>query len=111
MLRIAGNKKQNKMILTDKAKEDFREWLYLEYGIKPKFHDEIEDRLLISYIIEWLDSVEIYITIKPLVLSGMLLFKIFVNGRTIKNIYFDTRKEATEQSIINANERYNKRCE
>lgn len=98
------------MILTGKAKEDF---LNQFWGQFPK--DEL---LQNAYIIEWFDSVGIYI--QPKRFTHCLEFQdwyfiitdkkgIHLNNFLENRIKIDSRQQATEQAIIKANEIYNER--
>ena len=98
------------MILTGKALEDFIK--YYKFG---KFHFEnvLDEKYQYAEIIEWLDSVGIYIEIRRS--NNSPLNKGF-HGYVIKSIngYYKcttipvkTRQEATEQAIIKANDIYN----
>lgn len=94
------------MILTGKALEDFRDWLFNKFGIKHKFHDDIEERFLISYIIEFFDSVGIYIGVYPATnCSQYLMFEISINDDWISEE--ENRQQATIQAIEKANDIYN----
>jgi len=90
------------MILTGKAKEDFGMWHFencnpFEYINWHLLSDNLKNQI----IIEWFDSVDIYIE----------LFKLNKFIWSINNLYeesgFETRQQATEQAIIKANEIYN----
>ena len=102
--------------LTGKCKEDFENWLFtvrneeiidgeIKYDLYYMFMYMLPENCKKQLIIEWLDSVEIYICIEP--------------QKEFKNVYFDvsidfdlhsvwsTRKEATNRAIEKANDIYN----
>ncbi|MGJ1516520.1 hypothetical protein ACR79N_16135 [Sphingobacterium siyangense] len=95
------------MILTGQAKRafidhhwqsKFKEEDYKEYE---NYLDKAELNHLYSDIIEWLDSVGIYLTI------GRYGYILNTDDRSISRKTGETRKEATEAAIIKANEIYN----
>lgn len=97
------------MILTGKAKEDFENWVYnnTEY-LYCEVYDTPE-KLLYSLIIDWFDSVGIYISITPSIPIGYekpdcFMFSIGIGTNRLK---ISSRHEATKQAIIKANEIYN----
>ena len=103
------------MLLTGKAEEDFFNWLDNQgvNGINicnwefEKFH-LLSNVSQNSLIIEWLDSVGIYINSSGLTLSKTFISDVSVNNNCEYNYDgFRTRKEATEQAIKKANEIYN----
>lgn len=86
------------MILTGKAKEDFLKWVALNRNILADYHENH----VISDMVDWLDSVGIYINIRCF------------EDRCISFITSDSsqffeinREEAYKQAIIKANEIYN----
>lgn len=101
------------MILTGKAKEEFlisNEIDEFIFCIQDKSHQY-------SDIIEWFDSVGIYITIEG-VFDRMLGYNrgfeahIYQDGKQSVSLFnnddvFESRQEATKQAIIKANEIYN----
>lgn len=130
------------MILTGKAKEDFEKWtqnthddcgngqtgkrlFYIESIDDYKFiktehyiHN-IGDSMLHALIIEWFDSVGIYITIEG-VFDRMLGYHrgyevhIYQDGKQPISLFdnedvFNIRQEAAKQAIIKANQVYNDR--
>ena len=113
------------MILTGKAKEEFFNWLDNQgvNGIDisnwefEKFH-LLSNVSQNSLIIEWFDSVEIYINIEPYIGGGDVVFYFGVINRRADfidehyssandDIYFGTRQEALTEAIKKANEIYN----
>ena len=103
------------MILTNKSKEDFFNWLDNQgvNGIDVS-NWEFEKFQLLSnvsqnaLIIDWFDSVGIYVNSSGLTLSKTFISDVSVNDNCEYNYDgFRTRKEATEQAIKKANEIYN----
>ena len=103
------------MILTNKSKEDFFNWLDNQgvNGIDIS-NWEFEKFQLLSnvsqnaLIIDWFDSVGIYVNSSGLTLSKTFISDVSVNDNCEYNYDgFRTRKEATEQAIKKANEIYN----
>ena len=111
------------MILTGKCKEDFLKSIYYkedtnQVPIEDECNENIfneskrwlrrqDERFLNALIIEFFDSVGIYIGIVRFnVGSGYFESRIHYNN----GVYFTyvTRQEATKQAIIKANEIYNK---
>lgn len=102
------------MILTDKAKIEFEKWLFKEYDLY--YYNIISEIIwLNALIIEWFDSVGIYISIE---VYGTPDFKIqyesnvstktddwYLQGM-LSEIY-STRQEATIKAIEKANEIFN----
>lgn len=104
------------MILTAKAKEDFNKWLNKEmyYLGRHNFEnrdnniEDLSDNFQNTLIIEWFDSVGIYINIENLYYQSWWSYKV----KIIPNIFEEkvmvkTRQEVTEQAIKKANEIYN----
>ena len=102
------------MILIGKAKEDFESWLYsndvlIKDGIYDDTYlievfDELPLNLQYASIIEWFDSVGIYITFDYLDLNKCFYSEILnENFEIIK----PTRQEALTEAIKKANEIYN----
>jgi len=102
------------MKLTDKAKEDFLDYLRnnkkasLEIGVLRLHWQEYPKEYLNALIIEWLDSVQLQITIFCFDLNKYSI-NILKQGRYMYNIEktYKNRNEATEYSIEKANEIYN----
>lgn len=105
------------MKLTDKAKADFRKHMKvqgLSLALIPK--------ILNTEIVDWLDSVGIYITVKAYLGGGAVVFypQLEYLNEDFINIfdcpkwdddtqwYSTSRQEATEAAICIANEIYNK---
>ena len=93
------------MILTGKCKEDFLKWYYYNNYHHQVFTETSDDIFINALIIEWLDSVGIYI--------GITYFK---DSEFHWRIHYkdkygtrNSRPEAIEQAIIKANEIYNER--
>lgn len=97
------------MILTDKAKEDFKEWVFENYYFQD-LNVLYPLHLIDTLIIEFFDSVGIYIEIHYSRILGDK-FLCIVNTEANYNLtsYQDSRQQATEQAIIKANEIYNAR--
>lgn len=111
-------------MLTGKAKSDFEKWYWNDWltGSDRDYHekDEVienswkaEKLFLFPLIIEWLDSVGIYVDVEFFRKDIKDEAK-FVSGTTdCKNGFrtlgkeFNSRQQATEQAIIRANEIYN----
>lgn len=97
------------MILTDKAKEDFIKWSRKEYD-KDLFcaFTSMPKTSQYALIIEWFDSVGIFIQIdfenrEPIFSYYIFNYKNICSGEDNAK----TRSEATQQAILKANEIYN----
>ncbi|MDH1602342.1 hypothetical protein [Empedobacter sp. GD03739] len=99
------------MILTDKAKEDFKEWVFENYYFQD-LNVLYPLHLIDTLIIEFFDSVGIYIEIHYSRILGDK-FLCIVNTEANYNLtsYQDSRQQATEQAIKKANDLYNSRYE
>ena len=114
------------MILTGKAKEDFEKWLNKEmyYLGRHNFEErdnnieDLSDNFQNALIIEWFDSVGIYINIEPYIGGGDVVFYFSLINRSADftdehyssvndDIYFGTRQDASNEAIKKANEIYN----
>ena len=111
------------MILTGKAKEDFERWLYsndvlIKDGIYDATYliegfDELPLNLQYASIIEWFDSVGIYISINYVDFYDELRndtgFETYVTnkGLSVKFRSVSSRQETIKQAIKKANEIYN----
>ena len=97
------------MILTDKAKEDFKEWVFENYYFQD-LNVLYPLHLIDTLIIEFFDSVGIYIEIHYSRILGDK-FLCIVNTEANYNLtsYQDSRQEATIQASKKANEIYNER--
>lgn len=95
------------MILTDKAKEDFKEWVFENYYFQD-LNVLYPLHLVDTLIIEWFDSIGIYIEIYYSRILGDK-FLCIVNTEANYNLtsYQDSRQQATEQAITKANILYN----
>ena len=112
------------MILTGKAKEDFNKWYWNEW-FEDKERDSYQNKedalshldftdIVFSnaILIEWLDSVGIYVNtqITQTPVSHKVYFECLIRSdRTKVSDFYTTRQEATKQAIIKANEIYNNR--
>lgn len=108
------------MILTGKAKDDFNKWkieckrLSSVEVLEFRFLSNVVQN---SMIIEWLDSVGIYIEVacSPTLEVGVIRcnFNSYVSGQIVINNHpfgwVNSRAETTEQAIITANEIYNQK--
>jgi len=94
------------MILTGKASKDFIKWLHFKHNLQP--YNLFNEIIQYALIIEWFDSVGIYINSSGLTLSKTFISDVSVNNNCEYNYDgFRTRKEAIEQAIKKANEIYN----
>ena len=95
------------MILTDKAKDDFKEWVFENYYFQD-LNVLYPLHLIDTLIIEFFDSVGIYIEIHYSRILGDK-FLCIVNTEANYNLtsYQDSRQQATEQAIKKANDIYN----
>ncbi|WP_353166716.1 hypothetical protein [Empedobacter brevis] len=98
------------MELTGKAREDFKKWFIETKDLYDSFENELRlmcDTRLNALIIEWFDSVGIFInTVR---LHSIWNYSFWFNHNRYQEYNFNTRQEATEQAIIKANEIYNER--
>lgn len=103
------------MKLTGKAKEDFILWC--ENNSISYVEVLSIESYLNTLIIEWFDSVGIYIELNRFTLSLKFEFwhytisdkkGVHLNNHLHNKVNIDSRQEATEQAIIKANEIYNK---
>lgn len=112
------------MKITGKAKVDFEHWLLregneiikdgsIEYDLYYMCKYMIPENMVCAKIIEWLDSVGIYIEVGAICIDGHAQYDYNIqenntlngmNGHT-----FATRHEATQQAINKAIEIYNNR--
>jgi hypothetical protein len=91
------------MILTDKAKELFYEWLGKMH--RPTWVMMFEGKSQITqnaYFIEWLDSVGVYICVYPRKGNKIVVFDVCINYEL--HSVWSTRQEATTEAIKKANE-------
>lgn len=101
------------MILTGKAKDDFLKWVALNRNILADYHENH----VISDMVDWLDSVGLYINITPHIGGGADVFyseliwrdENFIDRYEEINFgeHLNTRQEAYKQAIIKATEIYN----
>ena len=99
------------MILTEKAKEDFLEY-YNNHSIKYLLSwTDFDDLPLVvknALIIEWFDSVGIYINIENLYYQSWWYYKVKQCPDTYEQVIMqNTRQDAIEKAIEKANEIYN----
>jgi len=103
------------MELTGEAYWSFRTWIFDAQGIKPKFIDDLNEKLLQCYLIEWLDSVGIYLDIQLLPHfdeAEIVSVCWYANVATSYGCYnsddnYPTRQRATEKAIERAVELFN----
>ena len=101
------------MKLTEKAKEDFEKW----YNHKDKENSSLPsmiewfyvypDSMQYGVIVDWFDSVEIYIEVLSMDLGKEFYW--IINDDEMTDGNEDTRPEARTQTIIKANEIYNEK--
>ena len=100
------------MILTGKAKKDFEKWLNKEMYYLGRHHfedrdnniEDLSDIFQNALIIEWFDSVGIYITSDYFELNKGFYSEVLDSNFTIVK---PTRHEAITEAIKKANEYYN----
>ena len=97
------------MILNGKAKKDFILWLNNQ-PVAPYevMLDDIPKCYLNSLIIEWLDSVGIYVNAE-LDYLHIVWFPTINNDWNFEEREFETRQEAIKEAIKKANEIYNEK--
>ena len=93
------------MILNGKAKKDFKEFLYNKYDVLYKLKD-YHKTMLYAEIIEWFDSVGIYITSDYFELNKGFYSEVLDSNFAIVK---PTRQEALTEAIKKANEIYNEK--
>jgi len=95
------------MILTEQAKTDFKEWLEKEYDVHYYNQECRIDICLNALIIEWLDSINIFINPYPCS-DGLWDYEITKDEKYLADgLAFKNRTEATNKAIEKANEIYN----
>jgi hypothetical protein len=96
------------MKLTDKALEAFGEFLYDKYGYSI-FEFEYYETLKNALIIEWFDSVGIYVSIHYETFGNYYFNTLITNKRITMNLRANsiTRTEAINEAIVKANEIFN----
>ena len=95
-----------------KAKEAFEKWFEKEYRTFTTSYAENVDKINNHIILEWLDSVGIYISISTLGLQSWFKYEIqafYPLTRMESFAFYRTRQEATEAAIKKAVEIYNNR--
>jgi hypothetical protein len=95
------------MILTNKCKEEFEKWLNYDLF---NYTNRLDKTMQQSKIIEFFDSVGIYIQIDCGNLRHSENKEICFQGGVLKNPFgevFNTRTEATQSAITKANEIFN----
>lgn len=98
------------MILTGKANKDYEVWLYENHTNYWRLAwGKLPESAQMAMIIEWLDSVGIYISLYHHPISLGVSYNINIHERRIYGKVSGNRQEATKQAIIKANELYNGR--
>lgn len=106
------------MTLTGKASKDFIKWLHFKHNLQP--YNLFNEIIQYALIIEWFDSVGIYISVKRLCTSLKFRCWYFVitnedgdylnkHGYDESRINNDSRIEITKKAIKKANEIYNEK--
>ena len=102
------------MNLTEKCKEKFIFWMCENYEyVRWHEYEDMPECALNALIIEWLDSVGIYIELLYFVDGNYFVATVYHNDGYDRIGDFDTRTEATNEAIIKANDLYNetlKKC-
>ena len=95
------------MILNGKAKEDFKEWVFENYYFQD-LNVLYPLHLIDTLIIEWFDSVGIYIYLETGTYFNKpnFRYKIITNDDTCIGYKEYSRKEATVEAIKKANDIY-----
>jgi len=95
-------------MLTDKAKIDFEKWVnHMMHVLPDNGIKGLGELFLNALIIEWLDTVGLYVSIQHYNIPDVPpFFCAFVNGQ-FEDINFITRAEATSAAIEYANNIYN----
>ena len=100
------------MILTGKAKESFIDYLdktnqiKIEKGILNLHWQDLPEKYKNALIIEWFDSVGIYVNAE-LDYLHLVWFPTINNNWNFEEHEFETRQEAIKEAIKKANEIYN----
>lgn len=96
-------------LLTGKAKEKFLNWLSTEMYYLGK--EPLSDLFFSALIIEWFDSVGIYLDCPPLIDYNPVKFGLLIDEKIHyseqKNRVYDSRQEARIAGIKKANEIFN----
>lgn len=105
------------MILTGKAQGDFEKWLCKEDNLFieeiKEMSNYIDERYLNALIIEWLDSVGIFIELYKYdyFVTYIVHGDITEKGWDESDAPSETRQEAIEKAIVKANKIYNERMD
>lgn len=93
------------MKLTDKAVDTFEKWIIEEYPEYERTYSLFQNAL----IIEWFDSVGIYISIHYETFGNYYFNTLITNRRITMNLRANsiTRTEAINEAIVKANEIFN----
>ena len=95
-------------MLTDKAKIEFEKWTLENYETESGLR--MSSVYMYALIIDWFDSIGIYITIIATFNQYSLYIedkKSNLTSREVRDIFFKSRPEATNKAIEKANEIYN----
>jgi hypothetical protein len=94
------------MTLTGKAKKSFEKWYYKEIHYVGLCDIDMHlSQTINALIIEWFDSVGVYINIEPKRVIDSWIFDVLIN-KEVHSVW-STRQEATTKAIEKANEIYN----
>ena len=98
--------------LTEKAKQDFEKWLsnnypelFNDFTVGYILFDTLNNTCNNALIIEWFDSVGIYICIEPKRIIDSWIFDVLINEGV--DSVWSNRQEATTKAIEKANTIYN----
>ena len=92
------------MVLIGKASKDFIKWLHFKHNLQP--YNLFNEIIQYALIIEWFDSVGIYITSDYFELNKGFYSEILDSNFEIVKL---TRQEAFTEAIKKANEIYNEK--
>lgn len=101
-------------MLTDKAKQDFTDWLNPHPDDREKIWG-LPGHQINTLIVNWLDSVGLHIFVEPefYMASKKVKFSAYVDGFDMSRVelddYYELRHEAISSAINHANYLYNKR--
>ena len=99
------------MILTGQAKKDFEKWYISTESVdiyKGDCNDQVFNTIRNALIIEWFDSVGIYVNISNLYHQNSWCYKVKNCPEVFEEkIMTKSRKDATIEAIVKANEIYN----
>ena len=94
------------MILTGLANEDFISFMCKTYpNIRWHDYENMTDSMINALIIEWFDSVGIYIAVEPQIDFKNVCYDVSINFKP--HSVWGSRLQATNEAITKANEIYN----